>query len=246
VEIDPLREAMTRFLIAVALYLLIALSTIALCFAAAGCMVGPDYQRPDVTMPASWGELKPAAPTVARSNVAADGSSAAWWETFQDPLLVSLVERSVEGNLTLAQAQARVREARAARRIRAAPLWPQLEAAGSYTREHTSKNAPATGGRTFNLYQAGFDASWEIDVFGGNRRAVEAADATVEAAEDDHNAVLVSLMAEVGGDYVSVNLNCLDDIDPSALAIVHWDGRHNNWQAGPRPTPWPISTGASC
>jgi len=176
---------------------------IALCFAVAGCMVGPDYQRPDVTTPPSWGELKPAAPTDAQSNVVADGASAAWWETFQDLLLVSLVERSVQGNLTLAQAQARVREARAARRIRAAPLWPQLEAAGSYTREHTSKNAPATGGRTFNLYQAGFDAGWEVDVFGGNRRAVEAADATVVAAEDDRNAVLVSLMAEVGGDYVS-------------------------------------------
>ena len=52
-------------------------------------------------------------------------------------------------------------------------------------------------------------------------------------------------LAEVGGDYVSVNLNCLDDVDPNALAIVHWDGRHNNWQAGPRDAPWPIVTSAS-
>jgi hypothetical protein len=48
-------------------------------------------------------------------------------------------------------------------------------------------------------------------------------------------------LAEVGGDYVSVNLNCLDDVDPNALEIVYWDGRHDNWEAGPRPTPWPIS-----
>jgi hypothetical protein len=48
-------------------------------------------------------------------------------------------------------------------------------------------------------------------------------------------------LAEVGGDYVSVNVNCFDDVDPAELTIVHWDGRHNNWQAGPRPTPWPIS-----
>jgi hypothetical protein len=47
-------------------------------------------------------------------------------------------------------------------------------------------------------------------------------------------------LAELGGDYVSVNMNCLDDIDPSTLKIVHWDGRHNNWHAGPRDTPWPI------
>jgi hypothetical protein len=52
-------------------------------------------------------------------------------------------------------------------------------------------------------------------------------------------------LEEVGGDYVSVNFNCLDDVDPSAIPLVYWDGRHNNWQAGPRPTPWPIRTAAA-
>jgi hypothetical protein len=47
-------------------------------------------------------------------------------------------------------------------------------------------------------------------------------------------------LAELGGDFVSVNLNTLDDIDPSDVEVVNWDGRHDNWQAGPRPTPWPI------
>jgi hypothetical protein len=47
-------------------------------------------------------------------------------------------------------------------------------------------------------------------------------------------------LPEVGGDYVSVNFNCLDDLDVSELTIVHWDGRHDNWDAGPRPTPWPV------
>ncbi len=51
-------------------------------------------------------------------------------------------------------------------------------------------------------------------------------------------------LAEVGGDYVSINLNCIDDLDPSALDIVYWDGRHDNWEAGPRPTPWPIAPSA--
>jgi hypothetical protein len=46
---------------------------------------------------------------------------------------------------------------------------------------------------------------------------------------------------EIGGAYVSVNVNCLDDIDPTTLEVVHWDGRHNNWQAGTRATPWPIA-----
>lgn len=51
-------------------------------------------------------------------------------------------------------------------------------------------------------------------------------------------------LAEVGGDYVSVNLNVLDDIDPSTLKVVYWDGRHDNWEAGPRDTPWPIHAAA--
>jgi hypothetical protein len=48
-------------------------------------------------------------------------------------------------------------------------------------------------------------------------------------------------MAQLGGDYVSVNLNCLDDFDPNQIPLIHWDGRHNNWQAGPRGAPWPIA-----
>src|SRR5207244_1486973 len=99
----------------------------------------------------------------------------------------------------------RGRARRASRRIAAAEVWPQAEATGSYTRERTSKNGLSVGGagKVFNLFQAGFDANWEVDVFGGNRRAVEAADASVEAAEDDRNAFLVSLMGEVGLEYVT-------------------------------------------
>lgn len=48
-------------------------------------------------------------------------------------------------------------------------------------------------------------------------------------------------LEQLGGDYVSVNLNCLDDIDPAAVPVIHWDGRHDNWQAGPRDAPWPIT-----
>jgi len=178
---------------------------IAVLLGATGCMVGPNYRRPDVVTPPSWGELAPAAPPAGRSDAIADGTPTAWWTTFDDQLLMSLITRTVESNLTLRQAEARVREARALRRIAAADLWPQVEAAGSYTRERTSKNGVSLGGagKSFNLFQAGFDANWEVDVFGGNRRAVEAADASVQAAEDDRNAVVVSLLGEVGLEYVT-------------------------------------------
>jgi len=172
---------------------------------AAGCLVGPNYRRPEVVTPPSFGELAPTAPTAGRSDAVEGGTPTAWWTTFDDQLLTSLIQRTARANLTLQQAEARVREARASRRIAAAELWPQAEATGSYTRERTSKNGLSVGGagKVFNLFQAGFDANWEVDVFGGNRRAVEAADASVEAAEDDRNAFLVSLMGEVGLEYVT-------------------------------------------
>jgi NodT family efflux transporter outer membrane factor (OMF) lipoprotein len=172
---------------------------------AAGCTVGPDYRRPEAPTPTSFGELAPAAPAAGRSDAVAGGTPVAWWTTFDDALLTSLVQRAVDSNLTLQQAEARVREARASRQIAAAELWPQIGSSASYARERASKNgtSPAFGGKVFDLFQAGFDANWEVDVFGGVRRSVEAADARVEAALDDRNAVLVSLMAEVGLEYVT-------------------------------------------
>jgi len=115
-------------------------AVVALVLAGAGCMVGPNYRRPDVVTPPSWGELAPTAPPAGRSDAVVDGSPTAWWTTFDDALLTSLIQRTVDANLTLQQAEARVREARASRRIAASGLWPHVEAAGSYTRERTSKN----------------------------------------------------------------------------------------------------------
>jgi outer membrane protein, multidrug efflux system len=170
----------------------------------AGCMVGPNYTRPDVDAPPSFGELAPAAEP-GRSEAVGEGAPTAWWISFGDPLLGSIIERTVKANLTLQQAESRVREARASQRIAAADLWPQVDASGSYTRARDSKNGPAAidSGKWHDLFAAGFDANWELDVFGGNRRAVEAADATVEATEHDRNAVLVSLLGEVGLEYVT-------------------------------------------
>ena len=159
-------------------------------------MVGPDYRRPDVATPPSWGELEPTSSTgeqsskTSRATTEADVPTA-WWTTFDDRMLTSLIERTVQSNPTLQQAEARVRQARASRRIAAADLWPQIGASGSYTRERTSKNGPSqtVGGKVFDLFVAGFDANWEVDIFGGIRRSVEAADASLQAAEQDRNAV---------------------------------------------------------
>jgi len=132
-----------------------------------------------------------------------------WWKSFKDPQLDSLIERAAKANLDLRIAGARVREARALYRIAASQLWPTIDAGGSYARQRQSQNQPILGSFKVpsgafenNVYQAGFDASWEIDVFGGTRRAVEAGKAEVAAAQFGQRSVLVTLLGEVTRNYV--------------------------------------------
>ena len=139
-----------------------------------------------------------------------EASVAAWWKSFNDPELDSLLERAVKANHDLRIAGARVREARALHRIAASRFWPTLDAGASYARQNQSKHQPIIGDLPIpatvpfenNVYQAGFDASWEIDVFGGTRRSVEAGKAEVTAAEFGRRSVLVSLAGEVARNYV--------------------------------------------
>lgn len=164
------------------------------------CTVGPDYERPEAGAPASFATpleegLVPAAPEVA-----------SWWRSFGDPVLESLVLRAVAANRDVREARARVREARALRGEAEADFYPAIDARASYDRFRRSENsfAGGTGAGSFSpdveddLFEAGFDASWEIDVFGGTRRAVEAAEADEGAAEDGLRDALVTLLAELG------------------------------------------------
>jgi NodT family efflux transporter outer membrane factor (OMF) lipoprotein len=137
---------------------------------------------------------------------------AQWWKSFNDPQLNSLIERAVKSNHDLRIAEARVREARAQYRITRADLGPKLDVSDSYQRQQQSRHQPILGSMTMpsgvpfenNVYQAGFDASWEIDVFGGTRRSVEAGKAEVAAAEYGRGNVLVSLLGEVARNYVEL------------------------------------------
>jgi NodT family efflux transporter outer membrane factor (OMF) lipoprotein len=125
---------------------------------------------------------------------------AEWWATLNDPLLTDLIQRAVEENLDLKKAKARVRESRARRGISGTGRLPSLNASSSMSRRRGSED---TGSATeSDLYDAGFDASWEIDLFGGVRRSVEAAEAELEASHEDVRDVLVSLAAEVALNYV--------------------------------------------
>jgi NodT family efflux transporter outer membrane factor (OMF) lipoprotein len=173
-----------------------------------GCMVGPNFQRPQPQVPDSWvGPTPVPEPEAVPSEK--DMALARWWTVFEDQTLSALVEMAVSSNLDLRLAEARIRQARAARGIVAADMGPTVDAAGSFQRSQTPLGTSVgrsreTTGPTSNQYRAGFDASWELDIFGGVRRGIEAADADLEAAVEDLRDVLVTLTAEVARNYIDL------------------------------------------
>jgi multidrug efflux system outer membrane protein len=177
-----------------------------LLLACCGCSVGPQYSRPQMEVSGQWSEL----PATGVNGGASLAPITAWWTTFGDAQLNSLVDRAVCSNTDLRIALARIREARAQRGVVAADAFPSLDAAATYTRSRPSENSlGGASGKASHLFQAGFDASWEIDVFGGVRRAVEAANADIGAAEENRRDVLVTLLSDVARNYLEVRGNQL-------------------------------------
>jgi NodT family efflux transporter outer membrane factor (OMF) lipoprotein len=170
-----------------------------------GCTVGPDYKKPDFAVPSAFR----GAPNVA---AAREANLAQWWTQFNDPELQSLVTRALKSNLDLQTAASRVREAREQEIIEGAAGLPQVNATGNHLHFHSNGDPlagitgqpPTSGGTDVKLYNVGFDASWEIDVFGGVRRAVEQAAANTEAEVWQMHDGEVSLTAEVATDYLEL------------------------------------------
>jgi NodT family efflux transporter outer membrane factor (OMF) lipoprotein len=162
---------------------------------AACASVGPNYERPDVTLPQAWSSPAP----VTR---AAGDELGAWWARFNDPLLGALVSRAQAASPDLQIAAARLRQARARRTATAAARYPTLGASATAQRSRTE--GQAGGAQLRSSYGAGLDAAWEADIFGGVRRGVEAADADLASAEEALHDAQVSLAAELAMTYVDV------------------------------------------
>ena len=181
---------------------------ILLCLAASlGCAVGPDFKPPEAPVPAGW-----AGPAPLPAVTSQEKDLTRWWTVFDDALLATLIQQAVESNLDLQIAEARVRQARAARGVAESFLAPTVDATASYQRSETAVS-PSTGtGRstgntvsvTSSQYYAGFDAAWELDIFGGVRRGIEAADADLQASVEARRDVLVTLTAEVARNYIDL------------------------------------------
>ncbi len=199
-------------------------ASIALLLAAsalAACTVGPNYHEPKLATPAAFAEAQTAAP-------ASEADLSTWWKSLGDPELDTLIDRALAANLDLQTAASRVRQARRQVDAAAGAELPTLNATGAAVRLKRSGGSSssqaaggqATGGQAgagaqaasgglqipsdLTFYSAGFDASWELDLFGKTRRTVEAARDSLDAAVWQARDGQVSLTAELAGDYVQL------------------------------------------
>jgi NodT family efflux transporter outer membrane factor (OMF) lipoprotein len=196
----------------------------------AGCDVGPSFVAPDPSLPTNAFSGGPEHATPARDTDFAPPTPE-WWGLFRDPELTVLERRVPTENLDVQTMTARLAQSRFQRGAVASAQFPSVNGNGSYERQKPSENGllglfsqalpgqqangafgNGVGGfptgasltQPFSLWQYGFDASWEIDLWGRVRRQVESADAQVKAAEDMRRAVLVSSLAEVARDYMQL------------------------------------------
>jgi multidrug efflux system outer membrane protein len=173
----------------------------------AGCRaVGPTYKAPVPRVPDAWSV------DIAKSFERGEPSLQEWWKTLHDPVLEELIQRARGSNLTVKQALSVIREARYRRGVVFVGLQPKVDIGASYARTLASENTPPFNSlppdlrhtEPVNFYQVGFDMAWELDVFGGIRRQIEAADAGVGVAEEAYRDVLVTLFGEVAASYVDI------------------------------------------
>ena len=178
---------------------------------AVGCAIGPDYAPPSPPLAAGWSASDD--PRVQRD----PRTSEHWWEAFHDPTLETLVGEAFHQSPNLRAAGMRVLQAQARRGIAIGGLFPQTqEATGELTRTRRSlETSQAIAGQYQTTWRAGFDAAWELDFWGRFRRAIEASDAELLAAEADYDDVLVTLVAETAANYV--RLRVFED----RLALAH-------------------------
>jgi NodT family efflux transporter outer membrane factor (OMF) lipoprotein len=198
----------------------------ALMLALGACTVGPNFEPPEWMSPGSWFAKKAEPIPLERSMPVAEPIDPNWWNLFNDPELTALERRVAGENLDVQVATVRLAESRAQLGIAGAAQFPTFNANGSYTRQKASDvgvfaSAPnplgangasgsTTGGlgsrklNPFDVYQVGFDASWEVDLWGKVRRSVESASASVAASAEARRAALVSSLAEVARDYIQL------------------------------------------
>ena len=184
----------------------------------AGCAVGPNFVEPKPNVPAQWSATAAGNGTEGAAHVTSErAQTVAWWSGFNDATLTSLVQQSAAQNLDVRQSVLRIEEAQAQTDVVAGGLWPSLSANSSWSRQRLSTNTPngaifglhfpglpPTLVNPYNQYQLGLGASWTLDLFGTERRSLEAAGAQMQAAVAGEHAALLSMVSDVAATYIDL------------------------------------------
>ncbi|VVP08319.1 hypothetical protein PS838_03189 [Pseudomonas fluorescens] len=204
----------------------------------AGCAVGPDYSKSRVELPEHFS----AQTSKARQPGAANDDLAAWWNAFNDPILSQLINRALEQNLDLAQANARIEQARAGLGAANAALLPSATVNGQAARARQSLETPLgqvlnsdpSYNRYGSAYEANLNAGWELDVFGGLRRGKEAAFADYQASQAGAIATRLAVVAQTADLYMPWPLTASPFCGPAKM----WKAlfRHGSTASNNRPS----------
>jgi outer membrane protein TolC len=159
------------------------------------CSVGPDYHAEQPALPTDWQAIP------AKTNAIDTEALQIWWKNFGDESLNKLMIKVLSENLDLKIALTRIDQARAERRGTRAELFPTVNATAGAQRQNNPLPGLASGIK-YNLFEVGFDALWEIDLFGRQQRRLEAASADLEGANEQYRQALVTLTAEVARNYI--------------------------------------------
>lgn len=181
-----------------------------------GCTVGPDYKPPIVPAPKQWSE----ATKDKQTELPLPARPDKWWQTFNDPVLNRLITDAIAANLDLKQALVRIQDARAQRWVTITAGLPSITGQSNASRRFNNINTtsqtagtPATSGgfgvgnQLINIFQLGLNAQWDLDFFGGVRRAIEAADANVGSEIENSRNVLITLLGDVASNYITLRAN---------------------------------------
>jgi len=161
-----------------------------------GCVLGPDYRAPEFGHADSW------QPQVEVADGGDETHLANWWRRFDDPLLTDLVDQSLANNRQLAGALANIDKSKALRREVGGAQLPEVSTqAGAERRRYSRQGTFGASSGTRNTYDVGLDASWELDLFGRTRRAIESAEAQVEVSREAFHGLQLSIIAEVAANY---------------------------------------------
>ena len=167
-----------------------------------GCKVGPDYKRPELSMPQEWAQRRP----LMEDQGTPDWDE--WWNAFEDPILNGLIAEADANNRNLMIAVSRIDQYRARYGIASADLYPDINSFAAYRRARVSDTDFDQAGFSvngpFNNWGLGLDASWEIDLFGRIARTIESATAEWEGIIDDWRNVMVTLRADVASSYINI------------------------------------------